>query len=186
MVLGGRATLWHVALSLPPAFVGRGMARWQRAHVCKERRAAWQAAAMPAPGARPSSPVPGVPTPSTRPVPDPPTPSAAPPQVLATHLSEKAVDIADVDWTRPTAFVLGNEKEGGCRGLLGWRVGWEQCRKGGRGSAGRAARRVGRGRGGGGVQAWGARDGIHSYSFCFARAPASAAALRPLKEPALG
>ncbi|GAB4818225.1 hypothetical protein N2152v2_005271 [Parachlorella kessleri] len=33
-------------------------------------------------------------------------------QILATHLSPTAKDITEVDWTRPTAFVLGNEKEG--------------------------------------------------------------------------
>jgi tRNA (guanosine-2'-O-)-methyltransferase len=33
-------------------------------------------------------------------------------QVVATHLSPNAVDISSVDWTRPTAVVLGNEKEG--------------------------------------------------------------------------
>jgi tRNA (guanosine-2'-O-)-methyltransferase len=34
--------------------------------------------------------------------------------VLATHLGERArtAGVADVDWTRPTAFILGNEKAG--------------------------------------------------------------------------
>ena len=29
-----------------------------------------------------------------------------------THLRADAVDVRDVDWTRPTAIVLGNEKAG--------------------------------------------------------------------------
>ena len=33
-------------------------------------------------------------------------------QIVTTHLSEKSVPIQDVDWTRPTAFVLGNERDG--------------------------------------------------------------------------
>lgn len=33
-------------------------------------------------------------------------------QIVATHLSPKSVPIASVDFSRPTALVLGNEKEG--------------------------------------------------------------------------
>ncbi|KAI3434751.1 hypothetical protein D9Q98_002811 [Chlorella vulgaris] len=33
-------------------------------------------------------------------------------QLVATHLSPEAVDISEVDWTRPTAFVMGNEERG--------------------------------------------------------------------------
>lgn len=33
-------------------------------------------------------------------------------QVVATHLSPDAVDISQIDWTRPTAFVMGNEEKG--------------------------------------------------------------------------
>ncbi|EFN57254.1 hypothetical protein CHLNCDRAFT_21737 [Chlorella variabilis] len=33
-------------------------------------------------------------------------------QVVATHLSPDAVDISQIDWTRPTAFIMGNEKRG--------------------------------------------------------------------------
>lgn len=33
-------------------------------------------------------------------------------QVIVTHLTDDAVDIKDVDWTKPTAIVLGNEKHG--------------------------------------------------------------------------
>lgn len=33
-------------------------------------------------------------------------------QVVVTHLAEDAVDIKDIDWTLPTAIVLGNEKHG--------------------------------------------------------------------------
>ncbi|GFR41232.1 hypothetical protein Agub_g1905 [Astrephomene gubernaculifera] len=33
-------------------------------------------------------------------------------QVITTHLSASSVTIQQVDWTRPTAFVLGNEKHG--------------------------------------------------------------------------
>lgn len=28
-------------------------------------------------------------------------------QVVATHLSPDAVDISQIDWTRPTAFIMG-------------------------------------------------------------------------------
>lgn len=33
-------------------------------------------------------------------------------QVLAAHLSDRAVDYREVDYTRPTALLLGNEKDG--------------------------------------------------------------------------
>ncbi|PSC73042.1 RNA methylase CR004 [Micractinium conductrix] len=33
-------------------------------------------------------------------------------QVVVTHLSADAVGISEIDWTRPTAFVLGNEERG--------------------------------------------------------------------------
>ena len=33
-------------------------------------------------------------------------------QLLAAHLSDRAVDFRDVDYTRPTAILLGNEKDG--------------------------------------------------------------------------
>jgi tRNA (guanosine-2'-O-)-methyltransferase len=33
-------------------------------------------------------------------------------QVLATHLSEKAVDFRDIDYTRPTCILMGQEKTG--------------------------------------------------------------------------
>ncbi|PRW57757.1 RNA methylase [Chlorella sorokiniana] len=33
-------------------------------------------------------------------------------QIVATHLRADAVDISEVDWTRPTAFVMGNEEKG--------------------------------------------------------------------------
>lgn len=33
-------------------------------------------------------------------------------QVLVTHLDERAIPITEVDWTRPTAIILGNEAEG--------------------------------------------------------------------------
>ena len=33
-------------------------------------------------------------------------------QILATHLSERAVDFRDIDYTRPTAILLGAEKHG--------------------------------------------------------------------------
>lgn len=33
-------------------------------------------------------------------------------QVLATHFDSKAVSIHEVDWTQPTAVILGNEREG--------------------------------------------------------------------------
>ena len=36
-------------------------------------------------------------------------------QVVATHLSPDAVDISQIDWTRPTAFVMGNEEKGETR-----------------------------------------------------------------------
>ena len=32
--------------------------------------------------------------------------------VVATHFDSEAVSIHDVDWTRPTAILLGNEREG--------------------------------------------------------------------------
>ena len=35
-----------------------------------------------------------------------------------THLRAGAVDVRDVDWTRPTAIVLGNEKQGPHRLLV--------------------------------------------------------------------
>jgi tRNA (guanosine-2'-O-)-methyltransferase len=34
-------------------------------------------------------------------------------QVVVTHLQADAVDVREVDWTRPTAIVLGNERAGG-------------------------------------------------------------------------
>lgn len=33
-------------------------------------------------------------------------------RVVATHLREDAVDVRDVDWSVPTAVVLGNERAG--------------------------------------------------------------------------
>ncbi|GLC35824.1 hypothetical protein PLESTB_000498100 [Pleodorina starrii] len=33
-------------------------------------------------------------------------------QIITTHLSRSSVSICDVDWSRPTAFILGNEKRG--------------------------------------------------------------------------
>ncbi len=33
-------------------------------------------------------------------------------QVVATHMRENSISIQEVDWTRPTAVVLGNEHEG--------------------------------------------------------------------------
>eukprot|EP00878_Enallax_costatus_P039592 GHUV01045439.1.p1 GENE.GHUV01045439.1~~GHUV01045439.1.p1 ORF type:complete len:198 (+),score=62.92 GHUV01045439.1:707-1300(+) len=33
-------------------------------------------------------------------------------QIVVTHLSASSVTVQDVDWTRPTAFVLGNESAG--------------------------------------------------------------------------
>ena len=33
-------------------------------------------------------------------------------QVLATHLSDKAVDFRDIDYTRPTCILMGQEKTG--------------------------------------------------------------------------
>lgn len=33
-------------------------------------------------------------------------------QLVVTHLREGSVGVADVDWARPTAFVMGNEKHG--------------------------------------------------------------------------
>ncbi|EFJ42923.1 hypothetical protein VOLCADRAFT_109989 [Volvox carteri f. nagariensis] len=33
-------------------------------------------------------------------------------QIITTHLSQSAITIEEVDWTRPTAFILGNEKFG--------------------------------------------------------------------------
>lgn len=36
-------------------------------------------------------------------------------QVVVTHLRADAIDVRDVDWTRPTAIVLGNEREGAFR-----------------------------------------------------------------------
>ena len=33
-------------------------------------------------------------------------------QIVTTHLSARSVAIQDVDWARPTAFVLGNERDG--------------------------------------------------------------------------
>lgn len=33
-------------------------------------------------------------------------------QVVVTHLTKGSVSISDVDWTKPTAFILGNEKHG--------------------------------------------------------------------------
>lgn len=33
-------------------------------------------------------------------------------QVVATHFDSKAVSIHEVDWTQPTAVILGNEREG--------------------------------------------------------------------------
>eukprot|EP00775_Hariotina_reticulata_P007942 gene7942-8138_t len=33
-------------------------------------------------------------------------------QIVVTHLSASSVTIQEVDWTRPTAFVLGNERSG--------------------------------------------------------------------------
>ena len=36
-------------------------------------------------------------------------------QVIATHLRADARDVRDVDWSVPTAVVLGNEREGATR-----------------------------------------------------------------------
>ena len=33
-------------------------------------------------------------------------------RIVAAHLSADAVPISDIDWTQPTAFVLGNEMQG--------------------------------------------------------------------------
>eukprot|EP00877_Chromochloris_zofingiensis_P012873 jgi/Chrzof1/783/Cz01g28200.t1 len=33
-------------------------------------------------------------------------------QIVVTHLSSNSVPIQEIDWTRPTAFLLGNEREG--------------------------------------------------------------------------
>ena len=34
-------------------------------------------------------------------------------RVVATHMDAAAVPIHDVDWTQPTAVILGNERDGG-------------------------------------------------------------------------
>lgn len=39
-------------------------------------------------------------------------PQAAGYQLVVTHLSKSSVTIQEVDWSKPTAFVLGNEKHG--------------------------------------------------------------------------
>jgi hypothetical protein len=39
-------------------------------------------------------------------------------QVVVTHLRADAIDVREVDWTRPTAIVLGNEKAGEQYSLL--------------------------------------------------------------------
>ncbi|KXZ56653.1 hypothetical protein GPECTOR_1g589 [Gonium pectorale] len=33
-------------------------------------------------------------------------------QIITTHLSQSSITIQEVDWTKPTAFILGNEKHG--------------------------------------------------------------------------
>lgn len=33
-------------------------------------------------------------------------------QVVVTHLTKGSVSVCDVDWSKPTAFILGNEKHG--------------------------------------------------------------------------
>lgn len=40
-------------------------------------------------------------------------------QVLATHLSAKAVDFREIDYTRPTCILMGQEKTGITRGSAG-------------------------------------------------------------------
>ena len=50
-------------------------------------------------------------------------------QVVVTHLRADAIDVREVDWTRPTAIVLGNERAGGhacpalsmCHGTAGFK-----------------------------------------------------------------
>lgn len=43
-------------------------------------------------------------------------------QVLATHLSDKAVDFREIDYTRPTCILMGQEKPGSLRKRWSWRI----------------------------------------------------------------
>lgn len=44
-------------------------------------------------------------------------------QILATHLSDKAVDFREIDYTRPTCILMGQEKTGITQEALDWRIG---------------------------------------------------------------
>jgi tRNA (guanosine-2'-O-)-methyltransferase len=43
-------------------------------------------------------------------------------QILATHLSDKAVDFREIDYTRPTCILMGQEKTGITQEALAWRI----------------------------------------------------------------
>lgn len=43
-------------------------------------------------------------------------------QILATHLSDKAVDFREIDYTRPTCILMGQEKQGYLKKLWQWRI----------------------------------------------------------------
>lgn len=43
-------------------------------------------------------------------------------QILATHLSDNAVDFREIDYTRPTCILMGQEKTGITQEALAWRI----------------------------------------------------------------
>ncbi len=49
-------------------------------------------------------------------------------QILATNLSDKAVDFREIDYTRPTCILMGQEKTGISRKRWIWRIGTSSFR----------------------------------------------------------
>lgn len=43
-------------------------------------------------------------------------------QILATHLSDKAIDFREIDYTRPTCILMGEEKTGITRKRWRWPI----------------------------------------------------------------
>jgi tRNA (guanosine-2'-O-)-methyltransferase len=43
-------------------------------------------------------------------------------QILATHLSDKAVDFREIDYTRPTCILMGQEKPASLRKRWRWPI----------------------------------------------------------------
>ncbi len=43
-------------------------------------------------------------------------------QVLATHLSDKAVDFRQIDYTKPTCIIMGQEKKGISKQAVAWQI----------------------------------------------------------------